>query len=183
MSYAVVCHDCPRDKDDEDGEQQPSPPKAYGEDIGLAHGVEIDAHRKALEHTRETGHTEVYVVGGIHYMGDEEPPTDLPEGGYESVSSVCPHCGDPLPHGHVLSTQYDWQDVLEGFDGDGPVECAHCEEAPTVTLVDGDLALTCACYEEDGLRNRGMARLPAATWPDNWLPVSDPDFEDYFSPA
>jgi len=62
MTFAVTCHDC---------DETVWPPL---DACGSGGRSEIAALRLALEHTKETGHQEVHVIPGCHYVGDGQRP-------------------------------------------------------------------------------------------------------------
>ena len=80
MSWAAICHECTAAVDGDRTEQDADAPPAtvYGE--GRHHRqTEADAYRKAFHHVRTTGHTAVFVLAGVHYVGDGEMPTEFPQ--------------------------------------------------------------------------------------------------------
>ena len=68
MTWAVSCGKC---------EELVWPPL---DACGSGGKSEIAALRLALEHARESGHTDVDVVPGTHYIGDGERPEDFGDG-------------------------------------------------------------------------------------------------------
>jgi len=62
MTFAIACHDC---------EETVWPPL---DACGSGGRTEIAALRLALDHTKETGHQEVHVIPGCHYIGDGTRP-------------------------------------------------------------------------------------------------------------
>lgn len=68
MSHAVQCGEC---------RETVWPP---GDAEGPGGQTAIAAHRLALEHVRESGHTEVRVQAGCYYVGDGERPTAFGDG-------------------------------------------------------------------------------------------------------
>lgn len=68
MTYAVYCRAC---------DETVWPP---AEAEGPGGQSEIAALRLALEHVRETGHTEVRTTAGCYFVGDGERPTGFGDG-------------------------------------------------------------------------------------------------------
>lgn len=68
MTFAVRCSECAT---------VTWPPL---ESCGSGGRSEIAALRLALEHVRETGHTEVEPIAGCHYVGDGSRPEGFAEG-------------------------------------------------------------------------------------------------------
>lgn len=67
VTYVVRCNECA-------AKVWPPTGPVRGDD-------EKACYRLALEHVRETGHTDVEVMGGNHWIGDDEPPREFPVGG------------------------------------------------------------------------------------------------------
>lgn len=68
MTWAVSCGEC---------EELVWPPL---DACGSGGKSEIAALRLALEHARESGHTDVDVIPGAHYVGDGQRPEDFGDG-------------------------------------------------------------------------------------------------------
>lgn len=68
MSYSISCHEC---------EETVYPPL---EAEGNGGKSEIAALRLALDHARETGHTEIYVLAGSYWIGDGPRPEGFGNG-------------------------------------------------------------------------------------------------------
>lgn len=73
MSVAIICPECLNP--DDDGNLT-----VYlrEDERGPAFKTSYHAHRRALEHAKATGHLEVMVFEGIHWIGEESPRTDFP---------------------------------------------------------------------------------------------------------
>lgn len=83
---------------------------------------EIAALRLALEHTRESGHTDVETIPGAHYVGDGQRPEDFGDG------VTVEHCTTP-GRGKLVSdlefaveTLRGQADRFERWSGDGDAE-------------------------------------------------------------
>lgn len=78
MTHAVCCHAC---------EETVWPP---ADAEGPGGQSEIAACRLALEHVRESGHTQVYTIAGCYYVGDGERPTAFGDGATDPEDVAVP---------------------------------------------------------------------------------------------
>lgn len=73
MSWGLACHQCDHRDGRTNHEGDVLPAYSY-------HDTEAEALEARWEHVEATGHGEVFVLPGCHFIGEGRPPRRLPDG-------------------------------------------------------------------------------------------------------